>query len=402
MRRLLGALGEPQRRLPPVVHVAGTNGKGSLIAYLKAIVEAAGWRAHVYTSPHLVRFNERIALAGAPIEDGALAMLLERCERANGDQPITFFEITTAAGLLGFAETPADLVLLEVGLGGRLDATNVVEQPALTAITPVSLDHQHYLGDTVAAIAGEKAGILKPGAPAVIGPQVDEAAAVILARATALGARLLRHGVEWSVEDRAAGFVYRDARHRLALPPPGLFGWHQIANAGAAVACVELLRARFAIPDTAIADGLRRVEWPARLQRLTRGTLVARLPQGTELWLDGGHNASAGDALARTAAAWRDRPLRLVVGMLDSKDPAGFLAPLRSRVERLCAVAIAGQPHGLPPERIAALARDAGITADVAPSVETAVGTLAGAGAPARILICGSLYLAGAVLADNG
>jgi len=402
MRRLLGALGDPQRRLPPVVHVAGTNGKGSLIAYLKAIVEAAGLRAHVYTSPHLVRFNERIALAGAPIADSVLATLLERCERANGDQPITFFEITTAAGFLGFAESPADLLLLEVGLGGRLDATNLIEQPALTAITPVSLDHQHYLGDTVAAIAGEKAGILKQGVPAVIGPQTDEAARVIAARAAGLGAPLLRHGTEWSVEPLADGFLYRDARRRLALPPPGLFGWHQIANAGTAVACVEALRARVPIPDAAIAEGLRRVRWPARLQRLTRGPLVERLPRGIELWLDGGHNASAGAAQARSAAAWRDRPLRLVVGMLDTKDPGGFLAPLGAQIERLAAVAIAGEAHGLPPERIVASARAAGIAADAAPSIDAAVGALAAAGAPARILVCGSLYLAGAVLADNG
>ena len=402
MRRLLAALGAPERRLPPVVHVAGTNGKGSLVAYLKAIVEAAGLRPHVYTSPHLVRFNERIVLAGAPIADAALSALLERCERANAGAPITFFEITTAAAFLGFAETPADVLLLEVGLGGRLDATNLIDRPALSAITPISLDHQHFLGDTVTAIAGEKAGILKPRVPAVIGPQPDDAAAVIAARAAALDAPLLRHGAEWFAEPQATGFVYRDAQRTQALPPPGLFGWHQIANAGTAVACALQLRARLAIPDAAIADGVRRVRWPARLQHLTRGPLVDSVPAGVELWLDGGHNPSAGDALARSAASWRDRPLRLVVGMLDTKDPLGFLAPLRPLVDTMRTVAITGEAHGLPPERVAALARDAGIDATPSSSIAAAVAALAQAGAPARILICGSLYLAGAVLAENG
>jgi dihydrofolate synthase/folylpolyglutamate synthase len=384
------------------VHVAGTNGKGSLVAYLKAMVEAGGLRAHVYTSPHLVRFNERIVLAGAVIEDAALAALLDRCERANDGQPITFFEITTAAAFLGFAETPADIVLLEVGLGGRLDATNLVERPALCAITPVSLDHQHYLGDAVAAIAGEKAGILKPGVPAVIGPQTDDAAAVIDARAAELGATLFRHGADWSVEALPSGFVYRDARRRLELPPPGLLGWHQIANAGTAVACMVQLADRFPLSDNAIAQGVRQVRWPARLQRLARGPLVDSLPQGIELWLDGGHNPSAGAALARTVAEWDDRPLRLVLGMLDTKDPVAFLRPLAPYLRGVRTVAVPGEAHALPPERLAALARAAGIEAEPAPSVTAAVAAHAAAGAPARILICGSLYLAGSVLAENG
>jgi dihydrofolate synthase/folylpolyglutamate synthase len=402
MRRLLGALGAPQHRLPPVVHVAGTNGKGSLVAYLKAMIEAGGLRAHVYTSPHLVRFNERIVLAGAVIDDDALTALLERCERANGNQPITFFEITTAAAFLGFAETAADIVLLEVGLGGRLDATNLVERPALCAITPISLDHQHYLGDTVAAIAGEKAGILKPHVPAVIGPQPDDVAAVIDARAAELGAMPFRHGVEWSVDAQPSGFVYRDARRRLDLPPPGLLGWHQIANAATAVACAAQLAEGFPLSDSAIAEGVRRVRWPARLQRLARGPLVDALPEGIELWLDGGHNPSAGAALARTVAGWDDRPLRLVLGMLDTKDPAAFLRPLAPYLQGVRTVAVPGEAHALPPERLAALARDAGIEAEPAPSVTAAVAAHIAAGAPARILICGSLYLAGSVLAENG
>jgi dihydrofolate synthase/folylpolyglutamate synthase len=402
LQRLLAALGEPHRRLPPVVHVAGTNGKGSLVAYLRAMFEAAGYRAHVYTSPHLVRFNERIVVAGSTIEDAALAELLARCERANDGQPITFFEITTAAALLGFAETPADVLLLEVGLGGRLDATNVIERPALAAITPVSLDHQHYLGDSVTAIAGEKAGILKRGVAAVIGPQPDEAEVVIAARAAALGVSLHRFGSEWSVEATPGGFVYRSARWALDLPPPGLFGWHQIANAGTAVACAELLADRFRATPETLADGLGWVRWPARLQRLARGPLVAGLPPGIELWLDGGHNADAGLALARSFEAWADRPLRLVVGMLDTKDPAAFLRPLHARAASLRAVTIPGEAHAVPAERLATLARAAGFDAEPAVSVSAAVAAHAAAGAPARILICGSLYLAGTVLADNG
>ena len=401
MQRLLAALGEPQRRLPPVVHVAGTNGKGSLVAYLRAMIEAAGYRAHVYTSPHLVRFNERIVLAGAVIDDAALSALLERCERANDGAPITFFEITTAAAFLGFADTPADVLLLEVGLGGRLDATNVIDHPALTAITPVSLDHQHFLGDTVTAIAGEKAGILKSGAAAVIGPQPVDAAAAIAARADAVGVVLHRYGREWSVEPTPRGFTYRGARWTLDLPPPGLFGWHQIANAGSAVACAELLADRFRATQETLADGLRGVHWPARLQRLTRGPLVDLLPADIELWLDGGHNPDAGAALARSLTPWSDRPLRLVLGMLDTKDPIGFLRPLAPYHPSVRTVAITGTDHAVPAARLAELARQAGFEAAPADDITRAVVDHAAAGGPARILICGSLYL-GAVLAENG
>jgi dihydrofolate synthase/folylpolyglutamate synthase len=401
MLRLLHALGDPHRRLPPVVHVAGTNGKGSLIAYLRAMLDEAGRPAHVYTSPHLVRFNERIVVAGRTIDDAALAALLARCEQANAGAPITFFEITTAAALLAFAETPADLVLLEVGLGGRLDATNVIDRPALCAITPVSLDHQGYLGDTIEAIAGEKAGILKPGVPAVIGPQVPVAAAVIAARAATVGAPLFRHDAEWFVQPRIGGFTYRGAHAPRDLPTPGLVGWHQTANAATAVACVEALAATLALPDAAIVAGVRAARWPARLQRLTRGPLVDALPRGVELWLDGGHNPDAGAALARTFAPWRDRPLRLVVGMLDTKDPGGFFAALAPQVDAARTVTIPGEAHALPAARLAEIARAVGIAAAPAADVALAVAAQAADG-PARVLICGSLYLAGAVLAENG
>ncbi|MBM3555730.1 MAG: bifunctional folylpolyglutamate synthase/dihydrofolate synthase [Alphaproteobacteria bacterium] len=399
MERLLAALGHPEARLPPVIHVAGTNGKGSLVAFLRAMVEAAGRKAHVYTSPHLVRFNERIRVAGTLIDDDALADLVEECERANGAETIPQFEITTAAAFLAYARTPADVLLLEVGLGGRYDATNVIPRPLLTAITPVSLDHQHYLGTTVAAIAGEKAGILKPGVTAVIGPQSAEALAVIAARARALRAPLSLHGRDWSVEAEGAGMRYASAKGERHLPKPGLAGRHQIPNAATAIACLEAQDA-FAIPEAAIREGLARVEWPARLQRLTRGPLMAALPKGAELWLDGGHNPGAGEVIAATLRDWGaadGKPLHLVIGMLENKDDASFLAPFLGLARSVAAVAIPGE-HCHPPQEIAAHADSIGLSAGVAPDL---VAAIAEAPAGARILICGSLYLAGQVLATN-
>jgi dihydrofolate synthase/folylpolyglutamate synthase len=401
IERLLAALGEPQDRLPPIVHVAGTNGKGSTVATLRACLEAGGWRVHAYTSPHLVRFRERIRLAGALIDEDALLAVLEECEAANQGAPITYFEITTAAALLAFTRAPADIVLLETGLGGRLDATNVIRHPAVTAITPISLDHQAFLGDTIAAISGEKAGILKPGAPAVIGPQPPEAAAVLAARAAAVGAPLFRFGQEWHCQSRADRMHYRGPRWQLDLPLPSLRGAHQIVNAGTAIACLEQL-ADLPLAGRAIAEGLRHIEWPGRLQRLTRGALVAALPAGWELWLDGGHNPGAGAVLADTAAGWRDLPLYLVVGMLNSKDPSGFLAPLAEHAKALRAVTIPHQENPLPDRAIAAAARSVGLPAQIADSVLAAVRDLAKPGETGRILICGSLHLAGTVLTENG
>jgi len=402
--RLLAALGDPQDRLPPVIHVAGTNGKGSTIATLRACLEAAGRRVHVYTSPHLVRFNERIRVAGKLIGDDALADVLGECERANAGAPITFFEVATAAAFLVFTRTPADYTLLEVGLGGRFDTTNVVRRPAVTAITPVSLDHQAFLGDTVGAIAGEKAGILKPGVPAVIGPQPDDAAAIIEARAAAIGAPLYRWRQEWRCDpkgDGAAGMRYEGDRWRLDLPLPSLAGPHQIVNAGTAIACLEQL-AGSSLPESAIADGLRHIDWPARLQHLQRGPLLDLLPRGWELWLDGGHNPAAGEVLGAVVADWRDRPLHLIVGMLNTKDAAGFLAPLAPYARSLHAVTIPGEENPLPAEATAAAARSVGIAAQEAGSVEAAMRDIIGRAEPGRVLICGSLHLAGIVLADNG
>jgi dihydrofolate synthase/folylpolyglutamate synthase len=400
VERLLAALGNPQDGLPPVVHVAGTKGKGSTVAMMRASIEAAGYRVHAYISPHLVRFHERIRLTGRLIDEEALIALLEECERANRDAPITFFEITTAAAFLAFARTPADIVLLEVGLGGRLDATNVV-RPAVTAITPVSLDHQAFLGDTVAAIASEKAGILKPGVTGVIAPQLAEAAAAIEVRAKAVSAPLYRARHEWRCEASGGGMRYEGERWRLDLPLPSLIGAHQVVNAGTAIACLERLSG-FDIPIDAIANGLRHIDWPARLQLLRRGPLVEAVPPGWELWLDGGHNPLAGEILGDVAAGWRDRPLYLVVGMMNTKDAAGFIAPLATHARALWAVTIPGEKNALPAEAIAAAAGSAGLPAQTADSVLTAIRDIPLHDGNGRVLICGSLYFAGKVLAENG
>lgn len=402
IERLLAGLGDPHRHLPPVIHVAGTNGKGSTVAFLRAMLEAAGKTVHTYTSPHLVRFNERISVAGRDVDDEALSALLLECEEANRGEPITFFEITTAAALLAFARTPADVALLEVGLGGRLDATNVVERPAVCAITPIGLDHQQYLGDTLTLIGGEKAGILKAGVPAVIAPQPPEAARAIDARADAIGAPLHRAGREWRVAPAGDGFEYAGSRWRLQLPLPALPGRHQIDNAGTAIACLERFEPGIVSPE-AIREGLGTVRWPARLQRLGSGPLQALLSSGSELWLDGGHNAAAGAVLAAMARGWSDLPLHLVVGMLDTKDAAGFLAPLAPHARSLRAVPIPGAEAGLSAEALARAARSVGLDASEAPTVADAIAAIvAEAGKPVRILICGSLYLAGAVLASDG
>ena len=400
IERLLAVLGNPHDKLPPVIHVAGTKGKGSTVATLRACLEAAGYRVHAYISPHLVRFNERIRLAGTLIDDRALAAALEECERANAGREITFFEITTAAAFLAFSRTAADIVLLEVGLGGRLDTTNVVKHPAVTAITPVSLDHQAFLGNTVAAIAGEKAGILKPGVPGVIAPQIAEAESVIEARGAAVGAPLYRAGQEWRCARAGDGIRYEGERWRFDLPLPSLLGAHQVLNAGTAIACLEKLTG-FTVGEGAITDGLRHIDWPGRLQLLRQGPLVAMMP-GWELWLDGGHNPAAGEVLGAVVADWRDRPLHLVVGMLNTKDTAGFLAPMAPYTKSLQAVTIPDEENPLPAAAIVAAARSVGIAASEAQSVEGALNAIAAGAASGRILICGSLHFAGVVLRENG
>ena len=398
IERLLAALDRPERTLPPVVHVAGTNGKGSAIAFLNAICEAAGLSAHVYVSPHLIRFNERIAVRGRPVGEELLSEVLAACEGANGGAPITFFEITTAAAFLAFSRVPADIALIETGLGGRFDATNVLPAPALSVITPVSRDHVHFLGETIPEIAFEKAGILKPGIPAVIGPQRPEAADVIAARAAEIGAPVLRHGVEWRMEGR----FFRDDTGAMEIPPPGLIGPHQLENAGIAVASARALGWP-ALDGRAIQTGIASARWPGRLQRLEGGLLSARLGQDRELWIDGGHNRAAGEALARMAEGWSDRPLQVVMGHLAVRPPEEFLAPLADRIASFHGVPVPGAYACHAPEALADAARALGLKAHSSPDTARALDDIARHHpGPARVLICGSLYLAGSVLAEEG
>jgi dihydrofolate synthase/folylpolyglutamate synthase len=403
MRRALAALGHPERALPPVVHVAGTNGKGSCCAFLRAVAEAAGRRVHVYTSPHLVRFHERIRLAGALVEEEALEAVLEEVEARNAGAEITVFEITTAAAFLLFSRVPADLLVLETGLGGRYDATNVVDRPAATAITSISMDHMEFLGDTLEAIAREKAGILKPGVPCAVGAGAP--LPVLEAAAAEAGAPLLARGRNWCIEAAPRGGLrYADAAGALDLPPPSLAGPHQADNAGIAVAALRAWNPEW-LGAEAIAAGIASAEWPARMQRLRGGRLSGSLPEGWELWLDGGHNPGAGLALAAQLRAWRDeapeRPIHLVVGMKSSKAAAGFLAPLLPPLsDTLWAVAEPGQHLAMPVEDIVAAS---GGVARPGPTVAAALTALPrGGGPPARVLVCGSLYLAGEVLKAEG
>lgn len=397
MHRLLAALGHPERDLPPVIHIAGTNGKGSTQAMIRAGLEASGQTVHAYTSPHLARFHERIRLAGTIIPEADLATLLDEVEAANGGAPITFFEVTTAAALLGFARTPADYTLLEVGLGGRLDATNVVDRPALTIITPVSIDHTQYLGETLPEIAGEKAGILKRGVPCVVGPQQDEGLAVIEAKAARLGCPLSVAGQHWHARAEAGRLIFEDETGLLDLPLPALRGPHQIENAGAAIAALRVLGFG---PDAAEA-AVTRAEWPARMQRLRHGPLVDAAGD-SELWLDGGHNPAGGQALAATLAAMPPRPTHLICGMLNTKDVTGYMRPLADQAASLTAVSIPGEANTLPAAATAAAATAVGLPARTADSVLEAINRLRSAHGDTRILICGSLYLAGQVLRENG
>ncbi|MCA0872617.1 bifunctional folylpolyglutamate synthase/dihydrofolate synthase [Seohaeicola saemankumensis] len=395
--RLLDALGNPQNDLPPVIHIAGTNGKGSTQAMIRAGIEAAGGSVHAYTSPHLARFHERIRVGGQLISEPDLTAVLDECYAANGDAPITYFEITTCAALLAFARVPADYTLLEVGLGGRLDATNVIVEPALTVITPVSIDHQQFLGDTLDKIAFEKAGILKRGVTCVVGPQPDEALEAIERQATRVGAPLLVHGQHWHVAEENERLVYQDETGLRDLPLPNLPGGHQIDNAGAAIAALRVLGQG----DAALEGAVTRADWPARMQRLRSGPLADSAPR-VELWLDGGHNAAAGVALGAHLARLPERPTHLICGMLNTKDITGYLRPLAARAQSLTAVSIPGEANTLPAEVTARAAREVGLAAGCAPDVQTALDQIRAVDPEARVLICGSLYLAGAVLRENG
>lgn len=411
VERLLAKLGDPHKRLPPCVHIAGTNGKGSVTALLKAMLQASGARVHVYTSPHLVRFHERISLAGPdsrshPIGEDALIDVLTRTQSINGADDITQFEITTAAAFLAFAEHPADVLLLEVGLGGRLDATNVIEKPVLSVITPVSLDHSEKLGGTLDKIAYEKAGILRGGVPAVISSQEPEAEDVIRKEAERLGANLVMWGEHFDAYEQRGRLVVQSEHELLDLPLPSLIGPHQIVNAGTAVAAALELRSvlpALGLDERAIEQGLQDVCWPARMQRLDTGPLPSLLKSGSELWLDGGHNPAAGLALAQTLADLEERapkPLHLIVGMMGIKDAGGFLAPFRGLARNVVTVPIP-RAHETPhaPEALADAARALGMEAEVAGDIEFALKRIDQLdGGQKRILICGSLYLAGHVL----
>jgi dihydrofolate synthase / folylpolyglutamate synthase len=388
---LLDKLGHPELHLPPVIHVAGTNGKGSVCANLRAIAQAAGWRAHVYTSPHLVRFTERIVIAGEEISEDALAAALAEVEAVNDGAAITVFELLTACAFMLFARHPAQIAIIEVGLGGRYDATNVIARPAASAITSISIDHREFLGEDLATIAGEKAGIIKAGAPAVSGAQAGAAMAVLRAEARLVGTRLLVRGADWEASARPGGMVFEDAGGRIELPAPALAGAHQIENAGIAIAA---MRAGMDIPLAALG-GIANAVWPARMQRLG-GRLAALLPAGWELWLDGGHNPGAAAILAEHLRGWAGRPVHLIVGMKRSKDVVDFLAPLLDLADSITAVAEPGQHDALPVEQIVLAS---GGRARAAADVASALARLDGP--PARVLICGSLYLAGVLLRDE-
>lgn len=396
---LLDDLGRPHERLPPVIHVAGTNGKGSVIAFLRAMLEAAGKSVHVYTSPHLVSFRERIRLAGTLVDETHLNAALERCEKINAGRPITYFEITTAAAFELFAATPADYLLLETGLGGRLDTTNVVDQPLGTIITPISIDHTQFLGNTLADIAREKAGILKRGTPAVIGQQPDEAGDVLDTRCAELGIVPFVAGRDFDGHAEAGRLVYRDLSRLDDLPLPRLRGAHQIDNAVLAVAAARHLA--LPVGAAALARGLREVEWPGRLQRL-EGPLAASLPDGCELWLDGGHNAAGGEALARALADMneaRSLPLTLITGMMGGKAADLYFSAFRTLAGNVLTVPIPGEDGAVAADDLARIASTAGLPARAATDVEAA---LASIDSPQRVVICGSIYLAGQVLRLNG
>lgn len=397
--RLLDALGNPQNDLPPVIHIAGTNGKGSTQAMIRAGLEAAGHSVHAYTSPHLARFHERIRLAGTLITEEALTDLLDECYAANGGENITYFEITTCAAILAFARTSADYTLLEVGLGGRLDATNVIDTPALTIITPVSMDHEAYLGNTLAAIAGEKAGIIKRRVPVIVGPQDEAGLNVIEARANRLGAPILAYGQHWHASPEREGMIYQDETGLLDLPRPVLPGDHQIQNAGMALAALRHL----GCDEMACEAAVTNAAWPARMQRLRTGPLAEMATaSGAELWLDGGHNPAAGIALASVLRSLPKRPTHMICGMLNTKDVRGYLAPLSGVADSLMALSIPNEAATLPAADTAQAARDVGMSASVAPDLKSALSSILDQTPEARVLICGSLYLAGTVLRENG
>jgi dihydrofolate synthase/folylpolyglutamate synthase len=410
LQRLLGRLDHPERKLPGVIHVAGTNGKGSTIAFLRAILEAAGLRVHVYTSPYLARINESYRLGraggGVLVDDDELRLALMHCERVNNGEPITIFEIETAAAFWLFAQHPAEMVLLEVGLGGRLDATNVIDAPLACVVTPIGVDHTEFLGNSLAAIANEKAGIIKRDVPVICAEQTPEANAVIEAQARRLHAPLHAAGQEWHVTVERGRLVYQDERGLMDLAAPRLFGRHQFDNAGLAIATLRALDG-LRIDTAAFERGIVGAEWPARMQRLTSGALVERAPQGSEIWLDGGHNTDGGRVVTAALGDLEERvsrPLVVIIGMMGNKDAEGFLSNFAGLTRHIIAVKIPDREQAMAPDTLVNAGRHLGMRVETSTSVEAALHALTRLAyeIPPRILITGSLYLAGHVLAANG
>ena len=410
MHRLLEQLDHPERKVPPVIHVAGTNGKGSTVAYLRAMLEAAGLRVHAYTSPYLVRINESFRLGrpggGVLVNDDELLAAFDDCERINAGAPLTVFEAKTAVAFGLFARHPADVLLLEVGLGGRLDSTNVIEAPLASVITSISMDHTEFLGDSLQAIAGEKAAIIKRGVPVISADQPREVMAVIEQQARRTRAPLFAAGGSWHVSVECGRLVYQDERGLMDLAAPKLFGRHQFDNAGLAIATLRAI-ASLKIRSAAFEAGIVSAEWLARMQRISSGQLIGLGPPGCEIWLDGGHNAEGGRVVAAALGDLEERvsrPLVVIAGMMANKDAAAFLANFAGLTRHIMAVAIPDQPNAMPPERLADAARALGMRVEISVGVEAALRTLAGLAyeIPPRILITGSLYLAGHVLALNG
>ncbi|MEE2698457.1 MAG: folylpolyglutamate synthase/dihydrofolate synthase family protein [Pseudomonadota bacterium] len=401
VQNLLQKLGNPHFSLPPVIHVAGTNGKGSVIAMMRAALEAANYKVHVQTSPHLVKFNERFRLAGKLIDDESLLTLLEECENKNQGTPITFFEITTCAGLLAFNRIPADIVLLETGLGGRLDATNVIRKPALTVIMPVSIDHQQFLGEGIKDIAAEKAGILKPGVPCILAEQQSEVYDVIIKKASEIGAPIIAETVDWEIIGSVDELLVKSFGRVHQLVPPSLQGPHQIHNAGVAVAALDNLDG-FVISDEAINNGFSNIEWPGRLQQIREGNIQNKLGEKFRLWLDGGHNEGAAKAIAIWASKCDSLPLHLILGMIKTKDPKKFLEPLRDEIYSLCTITIEGEDSSWTASELCNHAQSIGISAYPASDMVDAFKYISKIETgSANILIAGSLYLAGKVLAES-
>lgn len=409
LKVLLAKMGNPQDHIPPVIHVAGTNGKGSTTAFMRAIFEAAGLRVHVYTSPHLVRFHERIRLAGQLIDDDELCRTLEDVETANKGEPITFFEVTTAAAFLAFSRHEADVVLLEVGLGGRFDATNVIDSPLVSVITPIHMDHQAFLGNSFQKIAREKAGIIKANCPVIIAPQLASVSRVLNTVAETLHAPVIEHNKQWHIRNnrqKPGTFKFQDIHGSVDLPTPRLPGAHQIRNAAVTVAAVRSQQ-RFNIPESAIRAGLDWAQWPARLQNLNDTDLNQNLPEGTEIWLDGGHNPIAARVIREhfKSTDTITTPFYMICGMLKNKDSMGFFMPFRGFAECVIAVDIPGDHDAMSAAELAAEASNVGIQGRMAASVRSAVQMIAKeahADTPPKILICGSLYLAGEVLKETG